>query len=134
MTPQVHLSASACLSRVKRLEAAGVLKRFVTEIDMEKLAPHVEAFAEITLENHTPEECQRFDDHVAAVAQITDSYKISGAYDYLLKFICKDVKAYNRISESLIEANIGIAKINTLIILHRTKDFSGFPLDDLVQL
>jgi len=134
LAEQVHLSASACLSRVKRLENEGLLKRYVTEIDLEKLAPHVEAFAEITLESHFPEDFERFDDALEKVDQVTDCYKISGAYDYLLKFVCTDVKAYNRTSEHLLKSNIGIGKINTLIILERTKDFSGFPLETLVEL
>ncbi len=134
LAEQVHLSASACLSRVKRLESEGVLKRYVTEIDLEKLAPHVEAFSEVTLENHTPDDFQRFDTAIAGVVEVTDSYKISGAYDYLLKFVCSDVKSYNRLSENLITANIGISKLNTLIILERTKDFSGFPLDKLMKM
>lgn len=133
LAEQVHLSASACLSRVKRLEAEGLLKRYVTEIDLEKLAPHVEAFAEVTLENHFPEDFERFDAAVGGVSEVTDSYKISGAYDYLLKFVCTDVKSYNRISERLIKSNIGIGKLNTLIILERTKDFSGYPLETLVE-
>ena len=134
LAEQVHLSASACLSRVKRLEAQGLLKRYLTEIDLEKLAPHVEAFAEVTLENHFPEDFDRFDNEVANVREVTDSYKISGAYDYLLKFVCTDVKSYNRVSEALIKGNIGIGKLNTLIILERTKEFSGYPLEDLVEL
>ena len=134
LAEKVHLSASACLSRVKRLEADGLLKRYVTEIDLEKLAPHVEAFAEVTLENHFPEDFSRFDNAIASIAEITDSYKISGAYDYLIKFVCTDVKSYNRVSEELIKSNIGIGKLNTLIILERTKDFSGYPLDTLVEI
>ncbi len=134
LAEQVHLSASACLSRVKRLETEGVLKRYITEIDLEKLAPHVEAFAEVTLENHTPDDFLRFDTAVAKVAEVTDSYKISGAYDYLLKFVCADVKSYNRLSDEMITSNIGIGKMNTLIILERTKDFSGFPMDTLLKL
>ncbi|MFT6409105.1 MAG: DNA-binding Lrp family transcriptional regulator [Arenicella sp.] len=134
LAEQVHLSASACLSRVKRLEADGVLKRYVTEIDLDRLAPHVEAFTEVTLENHSPDDFRRFNAAIASVAEVTDSYKISGAYDYLLKFVCTDVKSYNGVSESLITSGIGIAKMNTLIILERTKEFSGFPLDLLIDL
>ena len=134
LAEQVHLSASACLSRVKRLEADGVLKRYVTEIDLNRLAPHVEAFTEVTLENHSPTDFKNFDAAIDAVAEVTDSYKISGAYDYLLKFVCTDVKSYNTVSENLITSGIGIAKVNTLIILDRTKEFSGFPLNLLVEL
>ena len=134
LAEKVHLSASACLSRVKRLESDGILKRYITEIDLDCLAPHVEAFAEVTLENHSPDDFKKFDAAISNVAQVTDSYKISGPYDYLLKFVCIDVKGYNNVSESLITSGVGIAKLNTLIILERTKDFSGFPLDLLVKL
>lgn len=134
LAEKVHLSASACLSRVKRLEADGVLKRYVTELDLEKLAPHVEAFAEVTLENHSPDDFKKFEAAVNSVAEITDCYKISGAYDYLLKFVCTDVKSYNTVSELLITHGVGIAKMNTLIILERTKDFSGFPLEQLISI
>lgn len=134
LAEKVHLSASACLSRVKRLENDGLLKRYVTEIDLEKLALHVEAFAEVTLENHFPEDFNKFDEAIAKTPEVTDSYKISGPYDYLLKFVCTDVKSYNRVSEDLLKSGVGIGKINTLIILERTKGFSGYPLDSLVEL
>lgn len=134
LAEKVHLSASACLSRVKRLESDGILKRYVTEIDLDKLAPHVEAFAEVTLENHSPEDFKKFDQVVNSIVEVTDSYKISGAYDYLLKFVCTDVKSYNFVSENLITNKVGIAKMNTLIILERTKDFSGFPLEHLIDM
>lgn len=134
LAEKVHLSASACLSRVKRLESEGVLKRYVTEIDLNRLAPHIEAFTEVTLENHSPDDFKRFDEAIANVAEVTDCYKISGTYDYLLKFVCVDVKSYTTVSEALITSGVGIAKMNTLIILERTKEFSGFPLDLLVKL
>ncbi len=134
LAEQVHLSASACLSRVKRLESDGILKRYITEINLDRLTPHVEAFAEVTLENHSPDDFKRFDNAIEGVSEVTDSYKISGAYDYLLKFVCTDVKSYNSVSEVLITNGIGIAKLNTLIILERTKDFSGVPLEQLIEL
>ena len=134
LAEEVHLSASACLSRVKRLESVGILKRYITEIDLEKLAPHIEAFAEITLENHFPEDFDRFNAAIDKVEEVTDSYKISGSYDYLLKFVCVDVKSYNKLSDELIKQGIGIGKVNTLIILERTKHFSGLPLSVLLDV
>jgi len=112
LAEQVHLSASACLSRVKRLEADGILKRYITEIDLDRLAPHVEAFAEVTLDNHSPDDFRRFDAAIESVAEVTDSYKISGAYDYLLKIVCTDVKSYNAVSERLITNGIGISEVS----------------------
>ena len=88
----------------------------------------------MTLENHAPEDFERFDDAISKVDEVTDSYKISGAYDYLLKVVCTDVRRYNRITDELIKGGIGIGKMNTLIILERTKDFSGYPLSSLIEL
>ena len=133
LAEQVHLSASACLSRVKRLESEGVLKRYITEIDLNLLAPHVEAFTEVTLENHFPADYKSFEASISNVSEVTDCYKISGAYDYLLKIVCTDVKSYNKVSEHLLTCGIGIAKMNTLIILEHTKEFSGFPLEKLID-
>jgi len=134
LAERVHLSPSACLSRVKRLEADGILKRFISDIDIDRLGPNIQAFAEITLENHFPDDFNRFDKEIADVPEVTESFKISGAYDYLIKFTCTDVKAYNQISDSLIKRDIGIAKVNTLIILEQTKEFSGYAIDTLIDL
>ena len=133
LAAKVHLSASACLSRVRRLEKVGLLKRYVSEIDLDALAPHIEAFAEITLENHFPEDFERFNLAIQKIPEVTDSYKISGPYDYLLKFVCVDVRSYNELSDAMINDGIGIAKVNTLIILERTKQFAGYPLAALSE-
>ncbi|MFK8022173.1 MAG: Lrp/AsnC family transcriptional regulator [Pseudomonadales bacterium] len=128
----VSLSPSACLTRVRRLEAAGYISSYRAVLGLEKITPYVEAFAEVTLENHSVKDFARFDKAVSAIEQITESYKISGPYDYLLKFICVDVRAYNVLSDQLIESGVGIEKITTLIILDNTKAFAGYPLDALL--
>lgn len=127
----VNLSASACLTRVRRLESRGVISAYRAVVSLDTITTYVEAFAEVTLENHSLKDFARFDAEVAAVEQITESYKISGNYDYLLKFLCVDVKAYNTLSDALIESDIGIEKLSTLIILDNTKPFEGYPLNRL---
>jgi len=121
------------ISKINKIDLK-ILSILQTNARLNRLSPHVEAFTEVTLESHVLEDYKRFDEVIAGVAEITDSYKISGAYDYLLKFVCTDVKSYNAVSERLITSNIGIAKVNTLIILERTKDFSGLPLELLVDI
>lgn len=126
------LSASACLTRVRRLEAAGIISSYRAVLGLDKITPYVEAFAEVTLENHSVKDFARFDKAIYAIEQITESYKISGPYDYLLKFICVDVKAYNILSDQLIESGVAIEKITTLIILDNTKAFAAYPLEALL--
>ncbi len=132
LSDKVNLSASACLTRVKRLEVSGLITGYSAKIDLEQLTPYIEAFAEITLENHSVEEFRLFDDAVGLIDQVMDSYKISGSYDYLVKFVCIDVRQYNDLTDQMIESGIGIEKINTLIILDNTKKTIGYPVSALL--
>lgn len=128
----VNLSPSACLTRVRRLESDGLINSYRAVLRLEKITPFVEAFAEVTLENHSVRDFVRFDKAITEIDEVIESYKISGPYDYLLKFVCADVRAYNTLSDQMIESSIGIEKLTTLIILDNTKAFSGYPLPALL--
>ena len=133
LADRVSLSASACLTRVKRLETDGVIQEYNAKIELDLITPYVEAFAEITLENHSISDFQGFDKAIDSIDEIIESYKISGTYDYLLKFVCTDVKSYNLLTDNMIESGIGIEKLKTLVILSNTKKTSGYPIDLLLQ-
>lgn len=132
LAERVNLSPSACLMRVRRLEAGGYIKGYQAQLALEKLTPSVEVFAEVTLANHGPADFDRFDRAVAEIAAVIESYKISGACDYLLKFVCVDVKSYNRVSDAMLDGALGIKTLQTLIILDQTKKSQGYPLQALL--
>lgn len=133
LADKVNLSPSACLTRVRRLEFDGIIKEYTAKVELDLITPYVEAFAEITLENHSISDFQGFDKALDAIAEIVESYKISGTYDYLVKFVCTDIKNYNVLTDNMIESGIGIEKLKTLVILSNTKNVSGYPLDLLLE-
>lgn len=50
----VGLSASPCLSRVRRLERAGVIAGYQAQIALSRICRHVDVVAAVTLKPHGP--------------------------------------------------------------------------------
>jgi Lrp/AsnC family leucine-responsive transcriptional regulator len=128
----VALSPSACLARVRRLEEKGILARYLAEIDVERAAPALRAFVEITLESHAQEDFSRFDRHLAGTPEIVASWQVSGRFDYLLLLVVADMTSLRLLSEDLLGAGLGIEKFVTVPVLKEAKPFAGLPLERLL--
>ncbi len=133
LADQVGLSPSPCLERVKRLEAAGYIKRYHAEIDIDRLLRNVLVFAEVTLRNHRSEDYDRFEGAIAAIPEIIEAYSVGGGYDYLLKFVCTDIKDYQALSDGLLNADIGIDKFFSYVVIKPVKPYLGYPLAHLLS-
>ena len=124
----VALSPSACLERVRRLERAGFIQGYHARLDPFRLEVGVVLFAEVTLKGHGAAELARFDSAVAALPQVVEASHVSGAYDYLLKVVVKDLLEWNSIGEQLTAPEVGADRINTHVLLRKPKVFVGYPV------
>lgn len=130
---RVGLSPSPCLERVKRLEKSGVIIGYGVYVDVDRLAPNITVFAEITLEAHHPQDFKQFEDAIKTIPEILDCYQMSGDYDYMLKILCRDTNAFQNIMENLINAEIGILKYFGHITLKNIKLASKeIPIQNLI--
>jgi DNA-binding Lrp family transcriptional regulator len=130
----VHLSASPCLMRVKRLQAEGYITGYSAQIDIAKLGQSLTVFTEITLRNHRQIDFARFLSAVEKIDCVIECHLVSGGYDYLVKFMTSGITEYQEIMERLIEKEIGIDKYFTYVILKSPIVKSHFPLDSIVEL
>jgi DNA-binding Lrp family transcriptional regulator len=127
----VGLSATPCLQRVKRLEAAGYIRGYGTAIEIDRLCANVVVFAEITLGNHGREDFLRFETAIQDVPQILNAYLVTGGYDYLVQFIARDMLDYQAVVEALLDRDSGIAKYFSYVTIKQVKRGAGYPLDAL---
>lgn len=128
----VGLSASPCLQRVKRLEATGVISGYGAHVNVGKLTNAVSVFTEIMLHDHRREDFVRFEANVRDFDEITECHLVSGGYDYLLKFIVKDIGHYQEVVEQLLDRNLGIEKYFSYIVIRSPFVKHGAPLDKLL--
>jgi DNA-binding Lrp family transcriptional regulator len=121
------LTPRPCLERVRRLEAAGIIRGYHADVALEKLSRPVTVFAEIVLERQSRREL--VERRLAGTDEIVECWEVSGTVDYLARVVCADVARYEELTAALIgERELGIARIVSHITLRPVRRFAGVPL------
>ena len=129
----VGLSASPCLQRVKRLEAGGYITGYGAHVNLGKLTENITVFTEVTLIDHRKEDFVRFESNLRNVEELMECHLVSGGYDYLLRFVSRNINHYQERMENLLERNIGIEKYFSYIVLKSLIVKSVLPLKALID-
>ena len=61
LAEKVALSPSACLARVRRLEADGLILGYHARLDIERIRPTVTIYGDVTLKSHRPADLAAFE-------------------------------------------------------------------------
>jgi DNA-binding Lrp family transcriptional regulator len=117
LSDAVGLSPSPCLSRVKRLEKAGYITGYGAHIALAKLGSTLTVFTQITLKDHRTQDFSKFEQRARRVDEIVECHLVSGGYDYLCKFIARDVAHYQEVIEGILEGDFGIEKYFSYIVI-----------------
>ncbi|MBD0415521.1 Lrp/AsnC family transcriptional regulator [Tianweitania sp. Rool2] len=96
LAERVGLSPSPCWSRVRRLEASGVIERYAALIDHAALGLRDIVFVEIMLEKHDEKVLDRFSEALQRIPEVIEANLVSGEYDYLVKVAVADTADYER--------------------------------------
>ncbi len=129
----VHLTPSPCWERLRRLEDTGVITGYQARIDPRKLGPTTVVMVEIELREHTAAAFERFENTVRDIPEIVECQATGGGIDYLMKVVVRDVHAYQRLIDRLLEGSLGIARYYTYIVTKTVKDGTGLPVDLLAN-
>jgi Lrp/AsnC family leucine-responsive transcriptional regulator len=94
LSVKLGLSVTAVYERIKKLERKGVINKYVSLLDKEKLGLGFVVFCQIKLVKHAKEYLTEFEREVRQLDEVLECYHVSGDYDYLLKVIVKDMQQY----------------------------------------
>lgn len=126
LAEKVGLSPRACLDRVRRLESSRVIAGYQAVVDLGHLSRPVNVFTEIILEKQAQQ--QRFERRLAALEEVVECWEVSGTVDYVARFVCRDLAAYQELTTALIEdPSLGIARIVSHVALRPVRKFAGYP-------
>lgn len=132
LSVEVGLSPSPCLNRVRRLETLGYITGYLGLIDISQLARTITVIATVTLSDHAQEDFDAFEREIADVPNLIGCDKVSGGFDYIMRFICPDIATYERITDDIVRRGPAGLRINSHVVLRTSKTFSGYPIDHLV--
>ena len=89
----VNLSPSPCLARVRRLEEAGLISRYVSLLDALALGLTVSVFIQVRLERQVEKALETFERAIAERPEVMECYLMTGDSDYMLRVMVADVQA-----------------------------------------
>ncbi len=133
LAERVGLSPTPCWERLRRLEAAGIIEGYHAQLALKKLTGFTAVLAEITLEQHTQAAFERFERAVMGVPEIVACWSTGGGVDYIVKFVTRDVDAYQTLIDRLLTAEIGIDRYVTYIVTKPVKESHELPLAHLLE-
>jgi Lrp/AsnC family transcriptional regulator, leucine-responsive regulatory protein len=117
LSERVGLSPSPCLRRVKRLEAEGVLARYVALIDPVRVGLEVTVFTRVSLERQHDAVLTGFEQAVTAWPEVMECYLMSGNTDYQLRVVVPSLSAYEAFLRNRLTKVAGIANIQSSFAL-----------------
>ena len=125
---RVHLSPSPCLVRVKALEAAGVIQRYVALADPKAIGLGVNVFISISLKEQAKESLAEFERRIAEHEEVMECYLMTGDSDYLIRVAVRDIAELERFILEQLTPIPGIEKIRSSFALKQVRYKTALPL------
>jgi len=121
LAQRVNLSPSACLRRVQRLEADGVISGYRAELDPAKLGLGLRAFVRVQLRSHGSDDINRFAEAIRGCDEVERCFALTGDMDYLLEVRVRDLEHFSRFLLDGLLAGGQVADVNSSFVLRAVK-------------
>lgn len=129
---QVGLSASAVLRRVKRLEEAGVIARYVALVTPQAVGLGLTAYINVRLEKHTESHKRNPMDLFRAAVQtwpeVVECAALTGEMDFILVVLVQDMAHYSRFILETLLKHPSVQDCKTSFVLDRIKSTTAVPV------
>jgi len=131
ISAQVGLSTTPCWTRIKKMEAEGVIQGYTVRIDPVSVGYAETVIVQVTLESHSDETVEAFGRALNDIPEVLEAFLISGDYDYLIRIAVRDTRDYERLLRQRLYRIPGIRHSKSSFVL-RTLKASTLPLDEPV--
>jgi Lrp/AsnC family transcriptional regulator, regulator of ectoine-degradation genes len=132
LAERVGISPTPCWTRLRRLEKAGVITGYHARIALRLIAPITTVLMEVTLGAHKQADFERFERVIKTLPEVVACWSVGGGVDYVLKVMTRDIDAYQRLVDDLLQREIGIDRYFTYIVTKTVKDDAVLPVAELL--
>ena len=125
---EVGLSPSPCLRRVRLLEEAGVIARYVALLDPAKIGRSLTFFVRVWLSTQDEDTIEHFAAEVRRLPEVLECHLMLGDCDALVRVVAADIAAYRRFQSEHLSRIRGVRNGKTAGPRQTVKQTSEMPL------
>ena len=129
LAEQVSLSPSACLRRVKALEADGVIAGYRAELDRAKAGLELTVFLELKVGVHTRQNWLDLQAALRRIPAVVGVWVISGIADFLVEAVVPDLTAYEQLLLNDILTIPSVVDARSNVVIRTVLSRGPLPLD-----
>ena len=119
---RVMLSATPVHERIKRMEAAGVIRSYATLLDPGKVNKGLMVICYVSLKEHNRGAGAKFISAINSLNEVIACYNISGEFDFMLKVVCKDMNAYYDFHVNKLGLTDNVGNLQSVFVMGVIKD------------
>jgi Lrp/AsnC family leucine-responsive transcriptional regulator len=124
----VGLTLSPCHRRIKLMEQAGIIERYVAIVNQRAVGLPVSVFISIKLERQKEADLERFAKAISGWSEVLECYLMTGHRDYLLRVVVPDLAAYEQFLKKKLTRVEGVASIESSFALDQLKYSIALPV------
>lgn len=117
---QVGLSTAAVNERLRKLEAAGVIRRFAAIVNPAALGVGVTAFVEVFFEH--PRFEKGFLERIQKLNEVQECHHVTGEFSLLLKVRVRDMESLQALLLEQLAGHEGVRQTRTVMVLSTVKE------------
>lgn len=125
----ISLSPSACLRRVKALEASGIIAGYRAEVDRVQAGLGLTVFIGLKVEGQSQETAVRIEQALLSIPSVVACYLVSGSSDFLVEAAVPDLAAYEQLLLSQILTIPNIVQAQSTFAIRTILSRGPLPLD-----
>ncbi|MCH2040420.1 MAG: Lrp/AsnC family transcriptional regulator [Saccharospirillaceae bacterium] len=129
LAERIGLSASPCSRRVKALEDCGVIEGYRAHLDAKKLGLNLMALISVSMDRHTPERFETFEQLLQQCPQVLECYLITGqSADYVIKVVVEDMEDFQQFLLGTLTRIDGVTGVHSSFVMRKVLDRSAIAL------
>lgn len=130
LADMVGLSPPACLKRVRRLKAAGIIERTAALLSPEAIGYPLLTVARVKLNRPTEKSMREFEQRMGALPRVAQCLTVSGDIDYVVTIRSRDVAHYQEFARQVLATAPAIRSYTSEIVLAVNKWTTEIPVEE----
>ena len=125
---KINLSLTPVHDRVKRLEKEGIIEKYVSVLNKQKLGINLTIYCQVTLVKQTHDISEGFNKSIMNMPEVVECKFVSGSFDYMLKIVLPDMESYHHFHQKKLSILPEVSLINSFFIIAEVKSTTVLPI------